>query len=143
MFQHVAMRARACVAACTQVGLRSAILQGTGIGFLQFVMYACYALALWYGVQRIAAGKYTGGQVILVQFATLMGSFSLGQAAPNLAKFAAGQVSGYRMFQVINRAPQLVDVGRDADAAAAPLHLTAATAAVNGKGDGGDAMKQV
>jgi hypothetical protein len=40
---------------------------------------AGYALALWYGVQRIAVGKYDGGTVILVQIATLMGGFALGQ----------------------------------------------------------------
>jgi len=37
-----------------------------------------YALALWYGAQRVADGSYTGGQVLAVLIASLLGSFSLG-----------------------------------------------------------------
>ncbi len=44
--------------------------------------FACrfnsYALALWYGAQRVAAGAYSGGQVLAVLVASLLGSFSLG-----------------------------------------------------------------
>jgi ATP-binding cassette subfamily B (MDR/TAP) protein 1 len=37
-----------------------------------------YALALWYGAQRVADGAYSGGQVLSVLVASLLGSFSLG-----------------------------------------------------------------
>ena len=39
-------------------------------------------------------------------FASIVGGFSLGQAAPSLAVFNTGRVSGARIYKVINRKPQ-------------------------------------
>ncbi len=71
-------------------------------------------MALFYGAYRIVAGKYDGGQVVLVQIATLMASFALGQAAPNLQHFGAGRAAGARMFKIIERQPLMHDVGAPA-----------------------------
>lgn len=45
---------------------------------MQFIMFCSYALALFYGAIRVTQGKMTGGDVLNVMFAALMGSFSLG-----------------------------------------------------------------
>jgi hypothetical protein len=42
------------------------------------VVYVSYAVALVYGAHRVAAGAYTGGMVLNVIMATIMGGFSLG-----------------------------------------------------------------
>jgi ATP-binding cassette subfamily B (MDR/TAP) protein 1 len=52
------------------------------------IMFFSYGLALWYGATLIANGTvnpstgnvFTGGDVVSVFFAVLMGSFAIGQA---------------------------------------------------------------
>jgi ATP-binding cassette subfamily B (MDR/TAP) protein 1 len=61
-----------------QVGQRASIIQGMSLGSMQFVMFCSYAIALFYGAHRIAAGAYTGGDVLNVMMCCLMGSFSVG-----------------------------------------------------------------
>lgn len=93
--------------ALTSQGLRQGWLSGLSLGSVQFVMYGTYAAGLFFGAYRVAAGDYTGGKVLQVLVATLMGGFSLGQAAPNLAYFAKGRAAGGRMFRVIDRVPAI------------------------------------
>ncbi|PNG99047.1 Multidrug resistance protein 1, partial [Tetrabaena socialis] len=59
--------------------VRRAWMGGASFGAIQFVMYGTYAVGLFFGAYRVAAGAYTGGQVLQVLIATLMGGFSLGQ----------------------------------------------------------------
>lgn len=93
-----------------KVGYQQGWVQGLSIGALLFIIFCSYALALYYGSTRVAAGAMTGGTVLTVMFGALLGSFSLGQAAPNFAYFSKGQVSGARMFAVIDRTP-VIDCG--------------------------------
>ncbi|GIL71759.1 hypothetical protein Vretimale_808 [Volvox reticuliferus] len=92
-----------------KMALRQGWLSGVSFGSVQFVMYGTYAVGLFFGAYRVAAGAYTGGTVLQVLVATLMGGFSLGQAAPNLAYFAKGRAAGGRMFWVIERVPDIGD----------------------------------
>ncbi|GFQ04423.1 ABC transporter b family member 4 [Phtheirospermum japonicum] len=50
---------------------------------------------------------YTGGQVFTVLLAVIIGSTSLGQAAPSIASFATGQAAAFKMFETINRKPTI------------------------------------
>jgi ATP-binding cassette subfamily B (MDR/TAP) protein 1 len=45
-------------------------------------------------------GDYTGGDVMNVLFAVMIGGMSLGQGSPNLAAIASGRAAAYKMFQV-------------------------------------------
>lgn len=47
----------------------------------------------------------SGGQVLNVLFAALIGGFALGQAAPNLQYFQQGATSGARVYAVMEREP--------------------------------------
>ncbi|PKA62294.1 ABC transporter B family member 21 [Apostasia shenzhenica] len=82
---------------------------GLGIGTVFSIMFCGYSLGIWYGAKLILdKGKgYTGGDVINVIFAILTGSFSLGQASPCMTAFAAGQAAAYKMFETINRKPEI------------------------------------
>ncbi|GIL45935.1 hypothetical protein Vafri_3054 [Volvox africanus] len=91
------------------MALRQGWLSGVSFGAVQFVMYGTYAVGLFFGAYRVAAGAYSGGTVLMVLVSTLMGGFSLGQAAPNLAYFAKGCAAGGRMFSVIERVPVIGD----------------------------------
>ncbi|KAI6672600.1 hypothetical protein NL676_000506 [Syzygium grande] len=58
--------------------------------------------------EGMAAGLgYTGGEVLNVIIAVLAGSMSLGQASPCMTAFAAGQAAAFKMFETINRKPEI------------------------------------
>jgi ATP-binding cassette, subfamily B (MDR/TAP), member 1 len=57
------------------------------------------------GAKFVRDGEYTGGDVVQVITAALIGGFSLGQAAPNLAHFVAGRAAGFRLFRVMDQKP--------------------------------------
>ena len=59
----------------------------------------------------MTAGEYTGGQVITVLLAAIIGGASLGQAGPNIAYFQNGCVAAKRVFDVINRCSLTPRVG--------------------------------
>ncbi|PKA62293.1 ABC transporter B family member 4 [Apostasia shenzhenica] len=82
---------------------------GLGLGTVFSIMFCGYSLGIWYGGKLILdKGKgYNGGDVINVIFAILTGSYSLGQASPCMAAFAAGQAAAYKMFETINRKPEI------------------------------------
>ncbi|XP_050117930.1 ABC transporter B family member 11-like isoform X5 [Malus sylvestris] len=89
----------------------SAVLEGLasgcGIGSVMLIMMCSYALAIWFGGKMILERGYTGGEVIIVLFAVLTGSLSLGNASPCMSAFAAGQAAAYKMFETINRKPDI------------------------------------
>ena len=62
-----------------QVGIKQGLVTGMSLGGLNFVLFGAYAVSLFYGANRVAAGAMTGGSVLAVMMAALVGSFSLGQ----------------------------------------------------------------
>ncbi len=81
------------------------LMTGVALGMVQLVMMGGYALAMWYGSTQVAAGNYTGGQVLQVMFAALMGGMALAQAAPSIPYFVAGTAAGGKIFKAIHRQP--------------------------------------
>ena len=57
------------------------------------------------GVNGNAAVCATGGDVINVLFAAMIGGAALGSAAPNVQYFVKGTAAGARVFHIINRQP--------------------------------------
>ncbi|KAI4335103.1 hypothetical protein L6164_013782 [Bauhinia variegata] len=90
-----------------RAGVQGGVAAGLGLGFVRVIVYSSYALAIWFGGKMILEKGYTGGQVITVFFAVLMGSLSLGQASPSLTAFAAGQAAAFKMLETINRKPDI------------------------------------
>ncbi|KAJ8435231.1 hypothetical protein Cgig2_028417 [Carnegiea gigantea] len=88
-------------------GVHEGLAAGAGLGALMLVIFGSYALAIWFGSRMILQRHYTGGTVISVIVAVLTGSMSLGQASPCMSAFAAGQAAAYKMFQTINRKPEI------------------------------------
>jgi hypothetical protein len=58
---------------------------GAAMGGLQFIMFATYGVAFVYGAWRVSLGLYTGGQVLTVLLAVMMGGFQLGMVGGRLA----------------------------------------------------------
>ncbi|CAA6668876.1 unnamed protein product [Spirodela intermedia] len=80
---------------------------GVGLGAVFGIMLFGYALGIWYGGKLILDKGYSGGDVISVIFAILTASFSLGQASPCISAFAAGKAAGFKMFETIERKPEI------------------------------------
>ncbi|KAJ6795680.1 ABC transporter B family member 11-like isoform X2 [Iris pallida] len=83
------------------------IATGLGLGIMMLIMFCGYSLGIWYGAKLILEKGYTGGKVINVIFSVVMGSLSLGQASPSMAAFAAGKAAAFKMFETINRKPEI------------------------------------
>ncbi|XP_027333508.1 ABC transporter B family member 11-like [Abrus precatorius] len=90
-----------------KTGVEEALASGLGFGALYFVIICSYGLAVWYGAKMIIEKGYTGGEVVTIIFAVLTGSMSLGQASPSLSAFAAGQAAAFKMFETIERKPEI------------------------------------
>ncbi|XP_052623558.1 ABC transporter B family member 11-like [Lactuca sativa] len=88
-------------------GVNEGLAAGLGFGTMMLIVFCSYALAVWYGAKMILEKGYTGGDVVNVIFAVLTGSMSLGQASPCLSAFAAGRAAAYKMFETINRKPEI------------------------------------
>ncbi|KMS96030.1 hypothetical protein BVRB_002890 [Beta vulgaris subsp. vulgaris] len=90
-----------------KAGVHEGVTSGIGLGVMTFVIFSSYALAIWFGSRMILQGHYTGGTVINVIVGVIIGSMSLGQASPSMTAFAAGQAAAYKMFETINRKPEI------------------------------------
>ncbi|XP_027333252.1 ABC transporter B family member 4-like isoform X1 [Abrus precatorius] len=90
-----------------RTGVQEGVAGGLGFGTVRLLVYCSYGLAVWFGGKMVVEKGYTGGQVISVFFALLSGSISLGQASPSLTAFAAGQAAAFKMFETIQRQPDI------------------------------------
>ncbi|CAN6349641.1 unnamed protein product [Urochloa humidicola] len=88
-------------------GVREGLAVGAGMGIVMVLLFCGYSLGIWYGAKLILEKGYTGAQVMNVIFAVLTGSLALGQASPSMKAFAAGQAAAYKMFETINREPEI------------------------------------
>ncbi|KAI3440972.1 uncharacterized protein J3R85_003013 [Psidium guajava] len=88
-------------------GVHEGMAAGLGLGSAMLIIFSSYALAIWFGGKMILEKGYTGGQVLNVIVAVLTGSMSLGQASPCMTAFAAGQAAAFKMFETINRKPEI------------------------------------
>ncbi|KAI5056796.1 hypothetical protein GOP47_0028614 [Adiantum capillus-veneris] len=87
--------------------IRQGIASGLGSGVFMLVLFSSYSLAFWYGAKLILNSGYSGGAVVNVLVAVLVGGMSLGEASPSLNAFGAGKAAAYKMFQVIDRVPDI------------------------------------
>ncbi|XP_029124115.1 ABC transporter B family member 11 isoform X2 [Elaeis guineensis] len=88
-------------------GVQEGLAAGLGLGTVMLFIFCGYSLGIWYGAKLILNKGYTGADVVNVIFAVLTGSLSLGEASPCMTAFAAGQAAAYKMFQTINRKPEI------------------------------------
>ncbi|XP_057439153.1 ABC transporter B family member 4-like [Lotus japonicus] len=88
-------------------GVYEGFVSGVGYGMMTLIVFCSYALAVWFGAKMIIEKGYDGGQVINIIIAVLTASKSLGQTSPSMSAFAAGQAAAYKMFQTIERRPEI------------------------------------
>lgn len=95
------------LSAARNEGIKKAISTGVGLGSLFFFVYCCYSLAFYFGAKLLASNTITPGSVVNVFFAVLIGSFALGQVAPDLQAFSYARSAGAKIFYTIDRVPEI------------------------------------
>lgn len=55
-------------------GVHEGLVTGLGIGAVFLIIFCSYALAVWFGGKMVIEKGYSGGDVLNVIFAVLMGS---------------------------------------------------------------------
>ncbi|XP_001922717.3 ATP-dependent translocase ABCB1 [Danio rerio] len=91
-------------------GVKKAISTNVSMGLTQFIVFATYALAFWYGTKLSVdePENYTIGRVLTVFFSVMIGTFSLGQGAPNLEAIAKARGAAYEVYKTIDM-PRPID----------------------------------
>ena len=78
-----------------KVGIQQALVAGVCNGGIHAIVYWTYAVAFIYGAWRVSTGAYTGGDVMNVLVAALVGGFSAGQVCGHVWKrLKCGHVEG-------------------------------------------------
>ncbi len=101
-------------------GKKKGFAMGAAVGLLFFFMFALYGVATSVGAILIIKDRevhpecrfnplgddcFSGGQVIRVFMATLIGAFALGQAGPNFSAFGSAQAAAWKIYETIDRTP--------------------------------------
>ncbi|XP_040292276.1 ATP-dependent translocase ABCB1-like isoform X2 [Bufo bufo] len=88
-----------------KVGIKKSITTNVSMGISQFIIFAAYALGFWYGTKLVVDehDTYSIGKVLIVFFSVLIGTFSLGQAAPNLESISNARGAAYEVYKVIRK----------------------------------------
>eukprot|EP00741_Cyanophora_paradoxa_P024734 tig00000293_g23878.t1 len=92
-------------------GMKKGFGAGMSVGFMMLTMFCSYALAFWFGswlihnnVYNPARGQvYTGGDIMTVFFAIIMGSFGIGQASPHFPVIADGRGAAFSVWAICDR----------------------------------------
>ncbi|PNT72651.1 hypothetical protein BRADI_2g47360v3 [Brachypodium distachyon] len=87
--------------------IEEGLINGFGMGSVFCILFSSYGLAFWYGGKLIIDKGYTGGTIITTLFAVLTGATSLGNATPSISAIAEGQSAAYRLFETIERKPDI------------------------------------
>lgn len=101
-------------------GKYGGMMSSIGKAFLMFFIFGSYALAVGVGAKFISDGVKIGddlvsvGDIVTVIFTIIFGSFSLGQAAPNLKAISTACDSAREYFFIKERIPE-IDTSKSID----------------------------
>ncbi|OEL38179.1 ABC transporter B family member 21 [Dichanthelium oligosanthes] len=82
--------------------VREGAAQGFGAGSLSFIYFSTFGLVIWYGTKLIQSRGYSGGNIISILFAVMVGD-----ATPCLSSFTDGRAAAHRLFKTIKRRPEI------------------------------------
>ncbi|KAF5733481.1 ABC transporter B family member 19-like [Tripterygium wilfordii] len=89
------------------LGAKIGFAKGAGMGVIYLVTYSTWALAFWYGSILVARKEISGGDAIACFFGVNVGGRGLALSLTYFAQFAQGMVAASRVFQVIDRIPDI------------------------------------
>ena len=102
-----AARFQVSVEEAMKTGIKGGHINGISMGVTMLIMFSAYAIGFGYGAARVRAGAIEAGDVISTFFSIIIGSFALGQGAPNFAAVAKAKGAAYEVFGVIDRVSEI------------------------------------
>ncbi|KAI9374167.1 P-loop containing nucleoside triphosphate hydrolase protein [Aspergillus egyptiacus] len=84
-------------------GTKTQVILGFMVGTMFGLMFANYGLGFWMGSRFLVDGAVDVGDVLTVLMSILIGSFSLGNVAPNAQAFTNGVAAAAKIFATIDR----------------------------------------
>ncbi|XP_071479162.1 ATP-dependent translocase ABCB1-like [Diadema antillarum] len=90
-----------------EIGVMKGVTQGLGLGLTMLIVFGAYSLAFWYGPKLVADGRLSGGDVMLVFFCVMMGSFSIGNLGPSLSSITTARGAAVTIFDIIDADPEI------------------------------------
>eukprot|EP01018_Ginkgo_biloba_P022708 Gb_36497 [translate_table: standard] len=88
------------------LGLKQALAKGMAIGS-NGVSFAIWAFLAWYGSSLVMYHGVTGGKIFATGVSIILGGRALGTALPNISYFSEACSAGYRIFEMIDRVPDI------------------------------------
>lgn len=88
-------------------GFKMKAITGSMIGFLMCYVYLTYSLAFWLGSRYIVAGECTLSDVLTILLSIMIGSFALGNVAPNIQAFTTAVAAASKIYATIDRVSPL------------------------------------
>ncbi|XP_057968888.1 putative ABC transporter B family member 8 isoform X2 [Malania oleifera] len=90
----------------TKLGIKAGIAKGIAVGCtgLSFAIWAFFA---WYGSRLVMYRGESGGRIYAAGISFILGGLSLGRAIPEVNYFAEASVAATRIFERINRIPEI------------------------------------
>lgn len=88
-------------------GIRQGYISGTGLGFSNFVMFSCYALAFWYGAKLVSQGKTNFNAVFRVFFAITMSALGVSQSAGMTPDLTKVKIAVNSVFELLDRTSEI------------------------------------
>ncbi|WVZ99468.1 hypothetical protein U9M48_044759, partial [Paspalum notatum var. saurae] len=87
--------------------VKEGAVQGFGLGLFSLMFFSTIGLIIWYGSKLSLTKGYSGGDILSIMFAIIIGARALGDATPCIASFEEGRVVAYRLFKTIKRRPAI------------------------------------
>ncbi|CAI9758648.1 unnamed protein product [Fraxinus pennsylvanica] len=90
------------------LGYKAGMAKGLGLGCTYGIACMSWALVFWYAGVFIRNGQTDGGKAFTAIFSAIVGGMSLGQSFSNLGAFSKGKAAGYKLMEIINQNPSIV-----------------------------------
>ncbi|KAF8406607.1 hypothetical protein HHK36_008696 [Tetracentron sinense] len=84
-----------------ELGKKSGIAKGLGVGFTYGLLFCAWALLLWYASFLVRHRETNGGKAFTTIINVIFSGFALGQAAPNLGAIAKGRAAVSSILSMI------------------------------------------
>ncbi|GLT48513.1 hypothetical protein SLA2020_221340 [Shorea laevis] len=90
----------------TKLGIKQGIAKGLAVGSTG-LSFAIWSFLAWYGSHLVMYKGESGGRVYAAGISFVLGGLSLGMALPEVKYFTEATVAATRIFQRINRTPEI------------------------------------
>ncbi|XP_010554005.1 PREDICTED: ABC transporter B family member 19-like [Tarenaya hassleriana] len=91
-----------------KLGYKAGMAKGLGLGCTYGIACMSWALVFWYAGVFIRNGQSDGGKAFTAIFSAIVGGMSLGQSFSNLGAFSKGKAAGYKLMEIINQKPSII-----------------------------------